>query len=646
MQFKASRKERLVSDSESWSVAILPGSGQAEPRAVGLQSAPVRWFLGLTVVVAVALFGQLFHLQVVQGARNQSLADGNRIRQNVIRAPRGAIYDRNGALLARNVANFDLVAFSARMPKKPDERQAVYDRLAKIMGRPASELKAAVEKDGVASPLPVLLQENVSREMALAIDEQTRELPGVSLDTNPVREYLDGGQLSHFLGYTGRIDPETLKATSGYRPTDLIGKLGIEKAYESELRGTAGAEQTEVDSVGRPIKVLASKDPQAGNSLRLTVNFGLQKAMSEALAREATRAGSGRGSAVALDPRTGQILAAANYPSFDNNLFARGIKQAEYQSLVDNPNRPLFNKAASGNYPVGSTIKPFVSAAALQEGVINTSTVIEDRGKLDVPNQYNPSIVYTFKGWKPEGLGNVDIYRAIAMSSDIFYYMVGGGYQSFRGLGITRLLDYYKKFGFGTKTGLDIGGDTAGYVPTPEQKKKNTGEDWYVGDTYNVSIGQGNFMASPLQLANAVAVIANGGTLYKPYLVNQVVDENGKVIKDMKPEVLRSAVIKPEYLALVQKGMRETMLSGTGCCSTNREVPVPVAGKTGTAETSSEGLDGKNQRTKPHAWFEAYAPADNPEIVVVALVEYSGEGAEFALPVVRDTLKWYFTNPR
>lgn len=634
----------MVNDSEAWSVAILPGSGEAEPRAAGLQSAPVRWFLIATALVMVGLFGQLFQLQVVQGARNQALADGNRIRQNVIRAPRGAIYDSTGTLLARNVANFDLVVYPARLPKKPEERQAVFTKLGAILSRPPAEIETTAEKDGVASPLPVLLEENVSREIALTIDEQNRELPGVSLDTNPVREYLDGGLLSHFLGYTGRIDPETLKQNKDYRATDLIGKFGIERAYEKDLRGVAGAEQTEVDAVGRPIKVLASKDPEAGNSLNLTINFGLQKAMTEALQREVNAAGSGRGSAIALDPRTGQILAAANVPTFDNNLFARGIRQSDYQALVNDPNKPLFNKAIGGNYPVGSTIKPFVSAAALQEGVINPNTIIEDRGKIDVPNQYNPSIVYTFKGWKPEGLGNVDIYRAIAMSSDVFYYTIGGGYQNFKGLGINRLLDYYKKFGFGSRSNLDIGGDTAGYLPTPEQKKKNTGEDWYVGDTYNVSIGQGNFMASPLQMATAVAAIANGGTIYRPYLVKQVVDENGKTVREVKPEVIRAGIIKPENLALVQKGMRETMISGTGCCSTNREVPVPVAGKTGTAETSSEGLDGKNQRTKPHAWFEAYAPADTPEIVVVALVEYSGEGSQYALPVARDTLKWYFAN--
>lgn len=639
---KLSRKEQKVTDSEAWSVAILPGSGENRSGSE-MGFSHLKWFVIVAGIVSAVLLGQLFNLQVVQGARNQSLADGNRIRQNVIRAPRGAIYDSRGELLARNVANFDLVAIAARMPKKTEEREQVYVRLSKITGQSAEEIKQKVEKDGPASPLPTLIQESVPREIALVVEEQKNELPGVDLDTNPIREYLDGGQLAHFLGYTGRVSADDLKVEKEYRPTDYIGKVGIERAYEKDLRGETGAEQSEVDATGKPIKVLAAKDPTAGNSLKLTVNFGLQKVMSEALAREATAAGSGRGAAVALDPRNGQILAAVNYPSYDNNLFAQGIKQDTYQSLLNDPNRPLFNKVSGGTYPVGSVIKPFVSAAAFQENIINASTVIKDDGELLVPNQYDPSIVYEFSSWKPEGLGMVDVYRALAMSSDVFYYMVGGGYQNFKGLGAAKLLDYYKKFGFGSKTGLDIGDETAGFLPTPETKKKNTGEDWYVGDTYNISIGQGNFMASPLQLATALSSVANGGTLYKPYLVKEVVDENGKTVRTVDSQKVRSDFIKPEYLSMVQKGMRDVITSGTGCCSTNREVPVAVAGKTGTAETSSEGFDGKNRRTKPHAWFEAYAPYENPEIVIVALVENSGEGAEFALPVVRDSLKWYFT---
>jgi len=630
-------------ESENWSQAILSGSGDVLTPDHVMRYGYVRWFVGAVCLVGVVLVGQLFQLQIVQGARNQALADGNRIRQTVMRAPRGAVYDRDNRLLARNVANFDLVAVPARLPTKAPERAVVYTLLASILKQTPEELQKMIEKDGRLSPATVLVKGDVDRDTALQLDERRSDMPGISLDTNPVREYLDNGLLAHFLGYTGRVSPEDLKSHPTYQQTDFVGKLALERAYEADLRGTDGAEQSEVDATGKPIKVLASKDAIPGNAVHLSLDFGLQKVFAENLAKQVQASGSGRGAGIALNPKTGKILAAVNIPSYDTNLFSRGIKQAEYQTLVNDPNKPLFNKVTSGGYPLASTVKPFVSAAALQEGIISTATTIEDKGKIDVPNIYDPSIVYTFKGWKPEGLGVVNVFRAISMSSDIFFYYIGGGYQGFRGLGVTKLLKYYQAFGFGQKTGLDIGDESAGSLPNPDKKKAQTGDAWTTGETYNISIGQGNIMASPLQLAVAVAAVANNGTLYKPQLVDKIVDPSGQTVREIKPVVASSLNVKPEYLEIVRQAMRQTMLEGTGCCSTNREVPVAVSGKTGTAETSSEGFDGKNPRTRPHAWFEAFAPSDNPEIVIVALVENSGEGAEFALPAVRDTLKWYFT---
>lgn len=608
-----------------------------------MQSGYIRWFIAAVSLVAIILLAQLAQLQLIQGSRYQALADGNRVRQTVLRAPRGAIYDRNGTLLARNVANFDLVAVPARMPKKPQDRDLVYAKLSQILRKPIEDIRSLVEKDGRQSPSPVLIQPNVERDVALSIEENINQLQGINLDTNPVREYVDQGYLAHFLGYTGRVSAEDLKTHPTYQQTDYIGKLGIERAYENDLRGQDGAEQTEVDSTGKPIKVLASKDASPGNSLRLSIDFGLEKVMAESLTKYMTAAGSTRAAGVAMNPKTGEILAAVNLPTYDTNLFARGIKQAEYSALVANTDRPLFNKVAAGGYPIGSTIKPMVSAIALQEGVITPSTTINDTGKIDVANIYDPSIVYTFKGWKPEGLGLVNVYRAISFSSDVFFYYIGGGYKDFKGLGAARLLKYYDLFGFGRKTGLDSGDEAIGYVPTPEKRKQQTGEEWGTGNTYNISIGQDDLRVSPLQLAVALSAFANGGKIMQPHMVSAVVDQHGAVVREVKPQVAREGFISQANIDIVNQGMRLTVLEGTGCCSMNREVPVPVSGKTGTAETSSEGFDGKNPRTKPHAWFEAFAPSDNPEILVVALVENSGEGAEFALPAVRDTLKWYFT---
>lgn len=639
--YKTSKKEVKVQASENWSSAILAGSegGQLEEPIGGGYLKYLIAFIGLS---AVLLTFRLFDLQVVNGQRHALLANDNRIRQKIIRAPRGAIYDTNHQLLTRNVANFDLVVIPGQLSNKPAERETAYEAVAKVIEKPAAEIKQKAESNGLDYPQPILITDQLDRNRALALDEKYRQIIGFSVDINPSREYLDGGLLSHFIGYIGRISAEEIKNHPDYQATDYIGKNGLEKAYERDLKGTDGSEQVEVDASGHQVRSLASTDAKPGNSLILGVDGAFEKKMAEYLKAEVDRAGSGRGVALAMDPSNGQILAAVNYPSYDNNLFAGGISQNDYQKLLNDPNKPLFNKATAGGYPVGSTIKPIVSAAALQENVVNPATTVLDKGKLEVHNQYNPSIVYTFKGWKPEGLGIVNVIRALTWSSDIFYYMVGGGFEQFRGLGISKLLNYYHKFGFGRKTGIDIADESAGAVPNPDTKKARTGEGWFVGDTYNLSIGQGDLRATPLQLLVATSVIANGGTIYKPRLAKEVVSPDGKLVRQINPEIVDKDFVKPENIKVVQQGMRGAVEEGTACCKLKADVPVPVAGKTGTAETSSEGFDGKNPRTKPHAWFTAYAPADNPKIAMVVLIENSGEGAEFAVPVVRNALKWYF----
>ncbi len=407
-----------------------------------------------------------------------------------------------------------------------------------------------------------------------------------------------------------------------------------------------GKEQTEVDASGLPVRALAQVEPKPGNSLILSIDKNLEDVMSNAVKTSVQAAGAKAGAAIAVDPRNGQVLGAVNYPSYDGNLFAKGITQSQYNALLNDPSKPLFNRVSSGGYPIGSTIKPFISTAGLETGAINASTTYNDTGKIDVPNEYNPSIVYTFKGWEPGGLGPVNVVRALTWSSDIFYYIVGGGYQNAKGVGATKLAEWYKKFGFGAKTGADIGDESAGFVPTPDNKKTYSSDAWSLGDTYNISIGQGDMRATPLQLAMATAAVANGGTLYKPHFASSIKDGNGNVVRDISPEVIQSNIASAKTLSLVKQGMEGAVESGTACCSIKRDVPVKVAGKTGTAETSSQGFDGKNPTTKPHAWFTAYAPADNPKIAIVVLIENSGEGAEFAVPATNNILKWYFSTPR
>ncbi len=640
--FKRSKREQLVAESEDWSAAALSGSEQAGKLEQPLGSNVVRLFLLVSVIVATVLLGQLFYLQITKGQQNLVLANGNRIRQTTIHAPRGAIYDRNKQVLARNLASFDLVVNPAQVPKDKAARNEVYSQVGALIKQSPDDIRAKAEAKGKYFPQNILILPNVDRDTALNIEEKSRQITGFSVDINPAREYLDGGAFSHFLGYTGRISAEEWQKNVGYQPTDYIGKTGLEQAYEADLRGQDGRQQLEVDVGGRQIRELASTPAKAGNSLVLAVDNGLEQKMQQELKAGVERAGASRGTIVAMDPNNGQILGAVNWPTYDNNLFAKGISQADYQKLLNDPGNPLFNKAVGGRYPIGSTIKPFISLAALEEQIITASTTVNDRGKIEVPNKFNPSIVYTFNGWNANGLGVVNVVRAIEQSSDVFYYIVGGGFENFRGLGVDKLLSWYKKFGFGSKTGIDLKNESAGYLPNPSDKKAQTGEAWYVGDTYNISIGQGNLQATPLQLVTATAAVANGGTLYKPLLAKAVVDSKGKTVRDIKPEVAAANFLDPKNVALVQQGMKQVVLQGTACCRIKSEVPVSVAGKTGTAETSSAGLDGRNARTKPHAWFTAYAPAENPQIAMVVLVENSGEGAEWAAPIAREVLKWYF----
>lgn len=659
---------RNLGEHETWVNAILPADADAGSIETETSRRPLFIIIAIVLVLLSGLIFQLGHLQITEGEHNLALANGNRLREKVVRAPRGILYDRTGVALTRNTANYDVTITPRLLPRddqNPGEaakkRQEVYRYLAELTSDSAEHVYAVAEGDCIANeqktnkkmvreeaeavclsrPQAQLVKEKLDRQVALNLDQQTERLPGVSLDVNPIREYLDGGLLAATLGYTGRVNEQDLEDHPTYQPTDLIGKLGLEKQYESDLRGKPGEEQSEVDANGQPIKLLSSKSAEAGNNLVLSIDQGLQQKFTAALVGQAQAAGATRAAGVALNPKTGEVLALVNVPSYDNNLFAKGISQTDYTKLVNDPAQPLFNKAVSGAYPSGSIIKPFIASAALQEKVADTSTSVNDTGQLVVPNKYDPSITYTFRSYEPGGLGNVNISRAIAVSSNVFFFTVGGGFGKIGGLGADRLIDYYHKFGLGKKTGIDIPGETSGRIPTPESKQKATGEAWTLGDTYNISVGQGDVGTSPLQMATALQAIANGGTVYQPHVVKKITDGRGATVREITPKVTNTNFISPENIAVVRNAMRDTVNAsfGTACCKIKQEVPVTVAGKTGTAETDPNG------NRKANSWFEAFAPFDEPQIVIVALVENGGEGSQFAAPAVRETLAYCFTRP-
>jgi penicillin-binding protein 2 len=650
------RGARVARDAaEDWVEAVLPADAEAEaPEGETDRRSVMALGLASAVMLAV-LVSRLFWLQVVAGNYNLALANGNRIREQVERAPRGMIYDRNGQALASNVASFDITVVPELLPDNAKDRQAEYAKVGGLIGMSPADVATKAEvtckthSEGcLANPVPQLVASSVDHDKALLVDQYHTTLPGFALDVNPIRQYSDNDLLAVFLGYTGRVDAKEAQQNPDLGPTDLIGKTGLEQQYEKVLRGTNGGTETEVDASGRPIKVLASRDPMPGNNLRLTIDQNLQQQMVNAIQAQMAASGSQRAAGVAVDPRTGEILAIASLPSYDNNLFSRGISQSDYHRLLTDPGQPLFDKAVMGGYPSGSIIKPLGASAALQAGIITPGTTINDAGKIVVPNKYDPAHPATYNGWeRTNGLGPVNVLQALAQSSDIFFYEVMGGFTDFvHYLGVDRLASFYQKFGLGAKTGIDLPAEAPGRVPTPDWKKGFSGQDWYTGDTYNISVGQGDLLVSPLQMAMAISVVANGGTLYRPHLVDEVTDATGKVVQHIKPEVQRQGFVSASNLATVREGMKLAVdePQGTACCLIKQQVPVTVAAKTGTAETvvHDSGIPA-DQQSKPDAWFEAFAPADNPKIAIVILIEHSGEGAEYAAPAARQTLSWYFT---
>lgn len=583
-----------------------------------------RFFL-VGAAIVVLLFGRGLYLNVFQGEKYRAIAERNSIRLIPLPTPRGIVYDRFGVPLVRNLPSIDAVLVPFDAPKDTAGRQELKSALAATLSIPSESVDAAFAL-ATKNPLtPVLLKKKLSQEEVIAILSQEKRFLGINLFKSAYREYMDSVMFSHVLGYEGKITEgeyaETAEA-AGYLPTDSVGKQGIEKSYERELRGERGFERVEVDAFGRPKKVLGTVQSKPGSDLFLSIDAELQKRSFDALASFLESKGLKRGAVVALDPRDGAVRALVSIPSFDNNLFAEGISSDEYRSLIEDESKPLFNRVIAGEYPPGSTFKPVIASAALSERLISEDTRIESRGGIQVGN-------FFFGDWKAHGF--TDLRGALAVSSDVYFYSIGGGYGGIPGLGITRMKSYAERFGYGALSGIDIPGERDGFLPDPEWKKERFDERWYIGDDYNTSIGQGFVTTTPLQIANSVAAVANGGTLYEPHVVSQVRTVDGKVfMKD--PKVIRSVGIDPHILEVVREGMREAVTEGTAQSLAN--LPVPVAGKTGTAQFGT----GK----KTHGWFASFAPYDRPELVMVVLVENQETDTYNAVPVTREIYDWYF----
>ncbi|RJO61448.1 penicillin-binding protein 2 [candidate division WS5 bacterium] len=613
-------------DSEKWIFHILSADREA-PKIESERNIKPFIIISIACLVLFSLIiSRAAYLQIFQGGEFKTLAEENRNRGNIIRAPRGIIYDRNHAKLVKNVPNYEATVIPSELPRDEAERERVISEASAALNIPAEEIKSKVNEKGLNYTQPIMLKESISKEDSFIVS--SKMLKGISVPANPVREYLDGGLLSHALGYVGRISEEELKERKAeYMLTDYIGKTGLEESYEKVLRGKDGRQKYEVDSTGKVVKFLGEEEPKLGNSIVLSIDFELQKKMAEVMQGVMGRVGATKATAVAMDPRNGEILAFVNLPSYDNNLFSKGISGENYSKLLNDDNKPLLPRAVSGEYPSGSSIKPFVAAGALQEGLINENTSVNSTGGIKIGE-------WEFPDWKKGGHGITNVTKAIAESVNTFFYAIGGGYGNIQGLGPEKMKHYLGLFGFGKDTGIDIGGELHGSIPDPVWKEKTKNEDWYLGDTYHMAIGQGDILVTPLQINNATCAIANGGTLFKPHFVKDVVDENDKVLETKQPETLNQGFISVGNIEILKRGMRQTVTAGSA--RSLGDLPVAVSGKTGTAQF---GPDMK----KYHGWFTSFAPYDNPEIAITILVEGSGGGDETAVPIAKEVYRWYFS---
>ncbi len=584
---------------------------------------------GFVLCMFFLLFVRFFYLQVVQHDHYSTLAEANRISIVPIVPNRGIIVDRNGVLLANNYSAYTLEI----TPHKVEDIDALIDDLAtviEITPKDRRRFRKLIEESKSFESLPI--RTRLSDEEIARFAANRYRFPGVEINARLFRQYPQAALFSHVVGHIGRINPREIEqlAADGldanYRGTDYIGKVGLEQSYETHLHGTTGVEEVEVDAAGRAVRTLSRSAPVSGNNLALNLDAKLQEVVYRAF-------GDNRGALVAIDPATGGVLAFVSKPGFDPNLFVDGIDPKNWKELNESIDRPMVNRALAGTYPPGSTFKPFMALAALTYGKRRPEQVISDPGGYNFGGHF-------FRDDKVGGHGMVDMYKSIVVSCDTYYYMLAND------LGIDNISMFMKQFGFGSRTGIDITGESAGILPSQEWKMKRFRQKWYAGETISVGIGQGYNTYTPLQLAQAMAIIANDGVMFRPHIVNYVEDIVTRNRSVVEPQPLRTVDVKPEHLQVVKDALIGVNKEGTGARAF-AGAPYTSAGKTGTAQVIAIKQGEKYvesrvaERHRDHALFIAYAPADKPKIAVAVLVENAGFGARAAAPLARAVFDYY-----
>lgn len=579
----------------------------SSPRRFGILYAIL--FLGMSGILIRGAY-----LQVVLGNDFRTKAENNRIDNVTLAAPRGVIYDKNRVQLTENISSTDLVFNPRTLPTRENESYLL-DRLAELLPDfPASEMREGLDR-ARKTQQEVLLVKALDHETVLKIEQAAPDIMGVTLVSSLVRKYPFREAMAHVLGYTSSVTAEEIEQDSSLLAIDTTGKQGVEKKYDTALRGQHGVTYTEVTASGKEKTDLGKKLATPGQDITLTIDSTLQQFIYGLFSEKDAKAKEEhkdpvQGSVIVLHPKTGAVLALVSYPSFDPNMFSQPKLRAKSAEAFQDPLHPLFNRAVDGTYPSGSTIKPFLAAGALEEGVITERTTVRSTGAINV----GP---WRFADWKAGGHGITDVKKAIAESVNTFFYMVAGGLDANKGLGVTKATQYLREFGWDAKTGIDLPSEAPGFLPSPEWKLKATGQPWYIGDTYHLGIGQGDALATPLQIAVGTSAVANGDAWYEPHLVDG-------------PAKKHSLSISKNNMRIVQEGMRQAVTEGSA--RSLDTLPFPIAGKTGTAQIGGSDTT--------HAWFTSYGPYSQPDIVVTVLLEKGGAGDVDAVPFAREIWQW------
>ena len=595
----------------------------------------LKSFLIFCFLLFLILFLKTFQLQVIEGGKFSALAQENKFIIHRIQAERGVIYDNNSTQLVFNKPSFDLLCQKNNLPRVDNEKKKILEEVSEILQTEVLDLSKKIKE---SVPSEFLVAENLDHQTLIILETKINELPGFKIEKNSIREYAEGENSAHLIGYTGKISGDELDILEGYSVRDYIGRDGLEKTYEEFLRKKPGELRFERDALGNIISKEITSLPESGKSLVLWLDSGLQNKIKEELEKELETINAQKAVAVALNPKTGGVMALVSLPDFDNNLFSKGKDVKELEKILNDPRQPLFNRAVSGKYLTGSTIKPLIASAVLEEGIISPEKNINCRGKINIPNPWDPNASSTKKDWEVHGWTNMR--KAIAESCNVYFYTVGGGYEEQEGLGPTAIKKYLSLFGWEEKTGIDLPAEASGFIPDKIWKKEIQNEDWWDGDTYNLSIGQGYLQITPIEVANAFSVIANGGILYQPQVVQKIVGgsaDSVQIFEEFEPKIIRENFINSENLQIVREGMRQAVTgenSPRASAVLLNSLPVPVAAKTGTAELGNNYY---------HNWVTVFAPYDDPQIVLTLMIENIKGVQAVVLPVAKAVLEWYFT---